>query len=138
MPINSVLQIVNEIDRMPVLSLASVQSALGLELRDTHADSPVLRIYQGKNEHWANVELRLLRAEGKTGAMLTLAPAEPIPMDLLVNEFGKQPALSPPNPRAGDRATMAYEYQRPNGRLSLVFRDFQHYFVESIIFDRLP
>lgn len=138
MPTESVVPIVKEIDRAPVLSLASVRSILGVDLRDTGEDSRVLHVYEGSSDRWKRIELRLLNADGKTGAMLTLEPAEPVPMDALVKEFGKEPRLNPPNPAAGNAATMAYEYQRRNGLLRFVFKDFQHYTAESIIFDRLP
>jgi hypothetical protein len=138
MPVDSVVPSLKEIDQIPILTVANVRGALDCDLQESHEDSAVLSVYRCSTNRWKGVELRLLSAEGRTGAMLILKPAAPVSMNLIVDSFGKQPPLLPPNPAAGPNAVMGYEYVRPNGRLRITFQSFQNYFADSIIFDRMP
>jgi hypothetical protein len=134
----TVIEILDEIDACRALSPAKAGEVLGLRFEPVLEESDrYTNVFRGHGGLWSQAELRLPPTGDGGAFVLVLIPKTPIPMKDVIARFGKEFSLDPANPSAGDKAMVAYSYDRKIGKLRFSFKDFDEYAARIILFDRM-
>jgi hypothetical protein len=134
----TVIEILDEIDACPALSPGKAGEVLGLRFEKVPEESDrYTTVFRGHGGLWNQAELRLPPNGDGSAFVLILEPKTPIPMKDITDRFGKEYSLDPANPSAGDKAMVAYSYDRKIGKLRFSFKNFEEFAARTILFDRM-
>ncbi len=141
-PVRTMLELLDAIDKSPALSPAKAGELLKTPLEPVPEESTeYFHIFRGHGGPWKEAELRLPRGGDGRRFVLVLTPAKEVSMEVSIkavtDHYGKEFAVEPPNPAAGEQAMMAYIYKRATGTLRFSFTDLQQDTVRVILFDHL-